>query len=741
MCSGSHAPRRASPPPGPAGSSHAAAGVARSLVRSSRSSPSPFRSAAAALSSSTLHAPSRSYADAVALGGPCDAPALLGKAHSAPSSPRSVWRSEARPRLSSVVVGSLPSLPAAEKGNPWISVPSRSRRPSPLNGRLPKLPGSSRRPNGASSPSPARAAFLRRFRGRCFRCLSTNHRRAACRDPPRCIECWAWGHLASESSRCRAARRSPATPAPLTAARPSLPVRFPAPPPSAEMLSRAITMPAPRRSGSTHSVVMASRFVEHQVFVLRNHGVLAKAIDKHHSASPILVGKAIRGTRHHPEAFFIHFDFPAHRDRPWRELDHGSIERHDLHVRVAIEKMPLHLWSIEGAEQVFGKDVIVDRLYSRTYAKEDTRLFSCWVWCRSLDRIPSDHAFTVFRSGAGRIAPPPEGIRFNTIIHIDLVEDWTVRELYSWFEGLYDGDVPTGDRRRIPVSCRDAFTLAPRRDDTGDDDDLQRRPGRNSGTARAQPPRVDAAPSGLVARVTGARLVDPLAPAPLPVHALAPAPPASLVTASSQRSTSSEDPLAELIASERLSDIDLSTQEFDPMVAATPLLFSPSPAGGRPGLGSFSPLPLGPVSPSLTLPVGESMPQDVATDSDDTDGILQSLFGPAACLGPRRFIAPVLADRQGEARPTPRRSARQAGRASSTPVAQRATICLAKELAVIEPGDQRTDAAASALVQRFKEPLSDVDIDGFAVLTRIDLDALLRAAAQASASRAATQAH
>lgn len=85
-----------------------------------------------------------------------------------------------------------------------------------------------------------------------------------------------------------------------------------------------------------------------------------------------------------------HFDFPTHRDRavalgrlvvngaafllqPWREADHGSIATFTLHVRVVIERMPLHLWSIEGAEQVLGKDVIVDRLDSRTYAKEDTK--------------------------------------------------------------------------------------------------------------------------------------------------------------------------------------------------------------------------------------------------------------------------------------------------------------------------------------------------------------------------------
>lgn len=196
------------------------------------------------------------------------------------------------------------------------------------------------------------------------------------------------------------------------------------------MLSRAITLPAPRRSGFSTSVVMASHYVEHQAFILRNHGMLVKAVDGRHAANPLLVGKAnegelripphsLRVTRHLPEDFYIHFDFPADRDRavalgrlvvdgatfllqPWREAVHGTLQTFNLHVRVCIEKMPLHLWSIKGAESVFGRDVIVNRLDSRTYSKDDTKIFSCWVWCWSLDRIPSEHHFTVFLEGRPR---------------------------------------------------------------------------------------------------------------------------------------------------------------------------------------------------------------------------------------------------------------------------------------------------------------------------------------------------
>jgi hypothetical protein len=66
--------------------------------------------------------------------------------------------------------------------------------------------------------------------------------------------------------------------------------------------------------------------------------------------------------------------------------------------------MPLHLWSIEGAQEVLCKDVIIDRLDSHTYAQDDTELFNCWVWCWSLDRIPSHHGFSVFPQGAAHVA-------------------------------------------------------------------------------------------------------------------------------------------------------------------------------------------------------------------------------------------------------------------------------------------------------------------------------------------------
>ncbi|PNT69581.1 hypothetical protein BRADI_3g58111v3 [Brachypodium distachyon] len=386
--------------------------------------------------------------------------AALGKARVPSPSPRSSQRSEERPRLLSVVVGSMPSLSspsAADDGNPWIQPCSR--------GLLKALPGP---------------------------LLSLSYP-AAKLSPP-------------------ASQRLPAAPPPPV----SQHLCFPVPAPSAAMFGRAISLPAPRRPGFNSSVVMVSRYVEHQAFILRNHGVLVRATVKRHSASPLLLSKAIEGelripphslrvTRHLPEDFYIHFDFPADRDRaialgrvildgvtfllqPWREAVHGTLQTYNLHVRVCIEKMPLHLWSIEGAESVFGKDPHI--------CWEDTKIFSCWIWCLSLDHIPSEHHFTVFLGGAGRVvemdgyspprrevAPSLEGLQFTALIHIDLVEDWCILETRTpssrqsalHLDGARVGR--GGPRHRRPplvITCRDALTL-PRRDDAGDDDDSRRR--------------------------------------------------------------------------------------------------------------------------------------------------------------------------------------------------------------------------------------------------------------------------
>lgn len=167
----------------------------------------------------------------------------------------------------------------------------------------------------------------------------------------------------------------------------------------------------------------------------------------------------------------------------------------------------------------------------------------------------------------------------------------------------------------------------------------------------------------------------------------------------------------------------------------------PSPLGRR---GS----PTQPVS-SVTEQVGDISLSEPAPDAAATeaDALLQGLFAvtPASILGatPTRIASPSPpASATGAGRITSSRSSmRLVAHASSVPVAQRASLRLAKELQAVGKDELRADVAATALVDRFKEPLEDVDIDNLALLTRIDRDAIHRAADKASTSRAATTAH
>jgi hypothetical protein len=104
------------------------------------------------------------------------------------------------------------------------------------------------------------------------------------------------------------------------------------------------------------------------------------------------------------------------------------------------------------------------------------------------------------------VAPPPEGIRFDALIHVDLVEDWTPRrsrspssrqsgmppsssseeppcpavQPYTWFSNREDGEESRpSTHRRLLTGCQGELPLG-RRDDRDDDADRERRLRRDS---------------------------------------------------------------------------------------------------------------------------------------------------------------------------------------------------------------------------------------------------------------------
>ncbi|KAE8793348.1 D-3-phosphoglycerate dehydrogenase, chloroplastic [Hordeum vulgare] len=141
---------------------------------------------------------------------------------------------------------------------------------------------------------------------------------------------------------------------------------------------------------------------------------------------------SLRVMAHHPEHYFVIFTQPSHQVNAvrrgsirvegacfniasWHEHDHATFDSLPLHVRVIIEKVPMQFWSVDGAEDILGKRVRVDRLDSRTLERGHTKTFACWVWTSDIANIPTMHTLAVLPRGTGRVeemegfSSPPTG--------------------------------------------------------------------------------------------------------------------------------------------------------------------------------------------------------------------------------------------------------------------------------------------------------------------------------------------
>ncbi|KAI5000878.1 hypothetical protein ZWY2020_010837 [Hordeum vulgare] len=111
-----------------------------------------------------------------------------------------------------------------------------------------------------------------------------------------------------------------------------------------------------RRPRESRSVAVPSPEVDQAIFFLRSHAVTTLRVLAH------------------PEHYLVIFTQPAHQVNAlrrasirvdeavfnvasWHEHDHASFGSLLLHVRVVIEGVPMHYWSVEGAEEILGRRV------------------------------------------------------------------------------------------------------------------------------------------------------------------------------------------------------------------------------------------------------------------------------------------------------------------------------------------------------------------------------------------------
>ncbi|KAI4997021.1 hypothetical protein ZWY2020_052363 [Hordeum vulgare] len=275
-------------------------------------------------------------------------------------------------------------------------------------------------------------AFKARFNGRCFRCLSTRHRLASCRDPLRCIRCKRAGHLArSCTSRlssqpplhARKQLQPPQPPQVSPAAWPALHLG------SGEMeLTPGLASRRPERSSC---VVVSTPEMEAGAYHLHRTALTATAPDARVDLNTALVAKAreqaldipqesIQVVSAHPEDYLIRFTEPYQRDfalvrghicvegirlqlEQWEPASAGTIRSLRFYCRLAISGIKFHAWRLDVIKKLLGISCIIDWMERQTERLQNVSAFFVWVWTENPDLIPKATDLTIVeRAGDGR---------------------------------------------------------------------------------------------------------------------------------------------------------------------------------------------------------------------------------------------------------------------------------------------------------------------------------------------------
>ncbi|XBH60935.1 hypothetical protein VPH35_115455 [Triticum aestivum] len=555
-----------------------------------------------------------------------------------------------------------------------------------------------------------------------------------------------------------------------------------------------------RRPRSSNKMVVSSPAIEHAEYILRQHAVTLTAADRAHSTSPMAVVKAfdeqlrtpphqLRVTAHHPEAFLVHFDLPAHRDnavrrgvlkvegckyfiRAWNPDDHAAILKLTLHVRIVVEDLPMQLWSLEGAEEAFGDFGRIDRLDSRTNERGHTKTFAAlWVLKRGAGRFDQILGFSPPKFN---VPPLPNVHRYDLLIHVDRSglpssgeeDDRPLprTDPGTWVDGVEDGQsnnrcsvthVSSGGCSSFPIlgdrrdhddeghgshggrSWRDTLlgrgrtgkskmpVLEAPRHRSRTPTSRQRRSSQGRSVERASPP----APDASLLRATPPLPLQPRAPPPPPEEDLV----AQFFSFSDSGRTLEPPPRTDCMQLEfenAMLEALSSPLDFNSDDATSPQMSPPTmlPTALLPNV---MPCVTQPTTATIELQAMEAVTERVNHMKIQADSEVLQLFSniqPPVLTTPKpkRTSAPP----KSRAVSVPsRRSARQAAASSTVPVSQRAALRLVKELGELGRGDKMTSEIAARLIKRFNEPLTDADIQTIAKLTNLDVNALKIAAA------------
>lgn len=198
---------------------------------------------------------------------------------------------------------------------------------------------------------------------------------------------------------------------------------------------------------------------------------------------------------HHPEDFFVRFDYPHHRDQltaPGR-FRHNGLDIHSAnwsvltraraasfhhHVHLCLEEVPLQAWDADVVQKIIGNCCINHYLDVATVQREDAASLNLWAWCSNPSAIPKVMWVTIVGNEVSVSTSAVRGRRGHTyrvIIHLDRSEDYTPSsdghfpsrphssEKFDWRYAIVDGEAAQRDRQPAVADNR-------RRDDGNDRD-------------------------------------------------------------------------------------------------------------------------------------------------------------------------------------------------------------------------------------------------------------------------------
>ncbi|KAM0858268.1 hypothetical protein ACQ4PT_047934 [Festuca glaucescens] len=316
-----------------------------------------------------------------------------------------------------------------------------------------------------------------RFKGLCFRCLSSFHFVRNCKGPVHCLVCKLPGHRA----RTCTARSPHSLRTPLASS--STPPR-----PSSVLLqanaaARAVRPTMAREPGhpsNRHEEVFSSSLstpaMEMAASEMRRTHLAILLSDPRLNISTRSIAKVLQDklefhwedihvSASYPDDFLVRFAEPWQRDMAlelgtlplkrgtmalttWSPTARGRPQTWRFYCRVAMENVPLNAWNDEATiKEVLGGTCELDKIERRSITRDNTAALFAWVWSLDPDLIPVVKSHSILNRPAERRESLPEGTPaeegrdgplYRILIHLDRVLDYTPmdesrrRRGYKW---------------------------------------------------------------------------------------------------------------------------------------------------------------------------------------------------------------------------------------------------------------------------------------------------------------------